>query len=76
MKVNRKVVVEVVLDNDVVLKPGDTCIFLTKNNMCCYGVFQEVTARGSLMFAAHINGDIYKYAVMPSSIQEVEIVEM
>lgn len=72
MNIIRETVVKVTLDDGKVLQPGDHCIFFA-NGMICTGLFQGVTKRGSLEFAAKIGTDTYKFAVMPASIKEMEI---
>ncbi len=72
MRITREVVTTVTLDNGEELKAGDLVEFVLKDGYVCIGVFQRVTKRGSLEFARKIGEDIYTFAVMPSSITEME----
>ena len=72
MRITREVVTTVTLDNGEELRAGDLVEFVLKDGFVCIGVFQKVTKRGSLEFARKVGEDIYKFAVMPSSITEME----
>ena len=72
MIITREVVTTVTLDNGEELKAGDLVEFVLKDGYVCIGIFQKVTKRGSLEFARKVGKDIYTFAVMPSSITEME----
>lgn len=73
MTITKEVVTRIELDDGSLLRPGDNCIFRLKDGYVCTGKFQKVTKRGSFEFAARIGKDIYTFAVMPSSITEIEV---
>lgn len=72
MNITREVVTTVIMDDGNELKSGDLVEFVLKDGLVCIGIFQKVTKRGSLEFARKVGEDIYKFAVMPSSITEME----
>jgi hypothetical protein len=73
MVITKEVVTRIELDDGSELRKGDNCVFRLKDGYVCTGKFQGVTKRGSFEFASRIGKDIFKFAVMPSSITEIEV---
>lgn len=72
--IEKEVITRIKLNNGKELCDGDFVKFIA-NGICQYGQFVGITKRGCLQFANEVGDVLAEWAVLPSSIQALEVVE-